>query len=306
MEFSGRRAQSSAVRIRRDAEVVRGLTLEDPFGRSARITHCGEALCSRNHRLGLHHHRGLELMYLVSGSVTWNVEGRRLRQSAGELCLVAAGCPHATAPVPHPEFKALYTGLDPRGLGRPAGRLSRMAAEAHALNLGPLPEVEAVMRGLFQLALAESASPLVAQKFAELLLAMVCGALRPRPAEGRRLPARIFSLPIQRALEEMRRNASRRLTIAELARASCLSPSHFAARFRREVGCAPADYHRRLRLEKAREALRSHDSPVLQVAVEMGFSSSQHLSTLFRQAFGCTPRQWSKAGFSPMTGDGWC
>ena len=283
------------VKIRRDAEVVTGLTLEEPFGRTAGVTHCGEALCSRNHRLGLHAHRGLELMYLVSGSVTWSVKGRRLRQSAGELLIVAAGCPHATATVPHPEFKALYAGLDLHVMGRAVGPLRRVAEAGHALNLGPLPAVEAVIRGLVQLALEEHSSPVVARKFADLLLAIVCCSVRPRPVARHRPVSRIFSLPVQHALEEMQRSTTQRITVADLARRSGLSPSHFATRFRREVGCAPAAYHRRLRLEKAREALGSPENPVLHVAVETGFSSSQHLSTLFRQAFGCTPRQGSGA-----------
>jgi len=290
------------MKVLRDAEVVAGLTLEAPFRGVPAVTHCGEALCSRNHRLPAHRHRGIELMYLVSGSVTWEIGGRRLRQRAGELCAVGAGRWHATARVAHPEFKALYAGLDLQGAGRAAAPLREALARRGAVNFGPVPEAEAVLRGLFQQALAEQAAPSVARKFAELLAAIAAAALRPAPP-ARRGPSsvRVFSPPVQRALNHLRHHTARRVPVEELARVAHLSPAHFAARFRREVGSPPAAYHRRLRLETAREALRTPDAPVLEAAVALGFSSSQHFSTLFRQAFGCTPRQWKGRRDVPAT-----
>jgi AraC-like DNA-binding protein len=80
----------------------------------------------------------------------------------------------------------------------------------------------------------------------------------------------------------------RRWTLFDLARLTGLSPSHLAERFTRDVGVPPHRYLMQSRIERAREMLRDSDVPVTQLAVELGFSSSQHFATAFRKLTGTT------------------
>ncbi len=279
------------MRIVRDSEIVIGFTIERPFAGLRAITHCGEALCTRHHQLSVHAHPGLELMYLVSGAVAWEVAGLVIRQSAGELVVVAPGRPHQTAAFAHPEFKALYVGLDGSEMGRLSAALQVPGLWHPARNLGRCEEIEPVMRGIFQQALAPpAATSEVPLRFAELLAALVRSRMS-RPFD-RAPPSRFFSVPVQKAVHHLNRNLNRRVTVAESAGIAHFSAAHFAALFHREVGMAPGAFHRQLRLEAARTSLRSPGSSVGSTALEFGFSSSQHFSTVFRQAFGCTPREW--------------
>ena len=61
------------------------------------------------------------------------------------------------------------------------------------------------------------------------------------------------------------------------------------------VGVSPAAYHLSLRLGAARLTLRQPGFDVTKTAQQHGFSSSQHFSTLFRRAYGVTPREWRSA-----------
>jgi transcriptional regulator GlxA family with amidase domain len=67
---------------------------------------------------------------------------------------------------------------------------------------------------------------------------------------------------------------------------------HFCAQFHREVGVPPAAYHRRLRLHAAREELKQPGLTITMVALQFGFSSSQHFSACFQSEFGTSPRHW--------------
>jgi AraC-like DNA-binding protein len=292
------------MRVLRDAEIVSGFTIDQPFSGLRTITHCGEALCSKSHRLATHTHHGIELMYLVSGAVSWVIDGVLVRQSAGELCVVGSGRPHRTASVAHPEFKALYVGLDLSTLGRIGAVLKERLDRSPARNFGRFPEVEPVIRGVFQQSMSRLAKTSeIPRRYADLLVALLSAkidedqvALAPR--------AHVLTYPMQKAIHFLERNLHRRVPLTELARTAHLCDSHFAICFRGEVGIPPAAHHRQLRLEAARNALHTPGSTIVSVANEFGFSSSQHFSTLFRRSFGFTPRQWVKDA-RPLAPKGW-
>lgn len=282
------------MKLYRDPEVVAGFTLERPFPGFPGITHCGEALCSLQYTLPKHIHSGIELMYVIFGEVAWQVEGRLLKQRAGELCVTGAKREHSTASTRHPEFKVIYAGIDLEAMGAAGERLRSRFRGFVANNFGRAPEFEGVLRGILSAAMARKrASDAVPRKFAELLLAMLeeRGKHSAKRSVGTR---RVFSPPIHEAMNFLRLNLGRPVPVAELARMAHLGESHFAASFREQIGVSPAAYHRGIRLEAAKAALGMPEASVAQIAQEFGFSSSQHFSTLFRQMFGVTPRQWQR------------
>jgi len=84
-------------------------------------------------------------------------------------------------------------------------------------------------------------------------------------------------------------NCTRGVTIAEAARAACLSPFHFHRLFTRFHGVTPHRYLNRLRLERARAQLRHSEGNVLEVALDCGFESLGSFAALYKRTFGMTP-----------------
>jgi len=84
-------------------------------------------------------------------------------------------------------------------------------------------------------------------------------------------------------------NCERDVTVAEAARAACLSPFHFHRLFTRFHGVTPHRYLTRLRLGRARAMLRSSDRSVIDVATDCGFESLGSFTTLYKRTFGITP-----------------
>ena len=71
-----------------------------------------------------------------------------------------------------------------------------------------------------------------------------------------------------------------------------LTPSHFTVAFKREVGVTPLEYLTTLRIDEAARRLRSGNEAVTGIAMDLGFSSSQYFSLVFKQRKGCTPSEW--------------
>ncbi len=93
-------------------------------------------------------------------------------------------------------------------------------------------------------------------------------------------------LPVIRYLET---HFNEPLNLPEVAALANLSPYHFHRTFKAVQGETLADFIRRLRLEAAADELFKSKHPVLNVALEYGFSSSQSLAKAFKQHFGVTP-----------------
>ncbi|OAJ93197.1 AraC family transcriptional regulator [Vibrio bivalvicida] len=93
-------------------------------------------------------------------------------------------------------------------------------------------------------------------------------------------------IPVIRYLEK---NFNQPLNLPEVAALANLSPYHFHRTFKAVQGETLADFVRRLRLQSAADDLFKSKQPVLNIALEYGFSSSQSLAKAFQQHYGVTP-----------------
>ena len=95
---------------------------------------------------------------------------------------------------------------------------------------------------------------------------------------------------VQDALQYARRNLSKRLSVADLAEAACLSPRQFTRVFHLETGMSPAKAIENLRLEAARLMLEQGRLPVESVARANGFGDRERMRRSFLRAYGQTPQ----------------
>ncbi|MGE5616673.1 MAG: helix-turn-helix transcriptional regulator [Bacillota bacterium] len=84
------------------------------------------------------------------------------------------------------------------------------------------------------------------------------------------------------------------LRIAALAREAGVHPVHLARAFRRYFHIAPADYLARCRVQRARRLLAESRRPIVEIALDAGFSEQSHLTHAFRRALGTTPAAYRR------------
>jgi len=90
---------------------------------------------------------------------------------------------------------------------------------------------------------------------------------RPLPQGGKQLPAFLF----RRIAALMEERLAEDLSLAELAAAVNLSPSHFSSLFRNTAGLSPRRYLVQRRLERAQHLLRSTSLSIGEIATMAGF-----------------------------------
>jgi AraC-like DNA-binding protein len=97
----------------------------------------------------------------------------------------------------------------------------------------------------------------------------------------------------------MEENLHRSIPIEEIARLVRLSRSRFCYLFKLEVGLAPTQYLKKIRMEKARELLRTTFLDIKEVATKVGYNDSTHFMREFKKAYCSTPSQYRRGNSYP-------
>jgi AraC-like DNA-binding protein len=105
------------------------------------------------------------------------------------------------------------------------------------------------------------------------------------------------------ALRLMHSDPGRSWTLGELARASAMSRTTFATRFKEVAGIAPVTYLHGWRMRLAERALRGGATPISSVALSLGYTSESAFSNAFKRAVGVSPKRYRSARTLSGKGD---
>jgi AraC-like DNA-binding protein len=218
--------------------------------------------------VGPHRHGATAWCIALDGELGFSAAGTGWQGAAGVQ--IAAGCPHRLhgqdRPVAvlylHPEYddwRAVAAGT-----GRAGARLLQRAD----------PRLRALLRDLLQ------AAALPAAAHTELGI-QLDGFLAHRRAPQ-------AALPVQAAVGCIKSALADNLPLAELAAAARLSPGRLTHLFCAELGLPIRRFRSWHRLMRALElALRGRS--LTQSALDSGFASPAHLSSVFQGTFGLAP-----------------
>lgn len=239
--------------------------------------------------LPLHCHRGsMEIVYVVSGSQTYYIEGRRYDVQGNQLFVTPADLPHSTGDSPHGRYEIywlrLYREYVPGFLqmSEEAGKILH-----HALFSLKNP----VICPTFSLKKTITEAFALLTSDMELERIRGCALLQEFIAQiciSETTKANI-SDEMLRATAYVAEHVSEVITLEELAQAAEMSLSRLKQRFQSELGISPREYINLIKMEKAKELLKDESKTVTEVAFSLSFSSSNYFSSVFRQLTGKSP-----------------
>lgn len=99
---------------------------------------------------------------------------------------------------------------------------------------------------------------------------------------------------IQQTIDFIEEHLEEEINIDQLARMASLSPFYYQRLFCRLVKKPVAEYIKLRRMAKSSEMLLKQDKRILDIALELGFSSHEHFSRTFKNTFGLTPDAYRK------------
>lgn len=105
--------------------------------------------------------------------------------------------------------------------------------------------------------------------------------------------ARDFSVDELKQLQEfVEENLCEDLSLESLAALMGMSSARFARAFKLSAGQSPHQWLIAYRLKRAKEMLAKTDQSLTQVALNCGFSSQSHMTTMFSKRLGVTPKHY--------------
>lgn len=250
-----------------------------------------------------HWHPGcLEIHTCVRNTLNFGCSGRTYRVGPGDVFVNFPGERHTVSE--HPKGLILYW-LILRVESSGDSFLQLPAAEARALRLALLHLPHRHFRGtdrikrLFQMLHmvydepANKLRPLrLRTALLDLLLEMTIAARAHTVPVGE---TRLESL-----LKDIQAHPENEYAVDDLARRAGMAPAHFITRFRMLAGLPPRQFLLGCRIRAARELLRTTSLPVTDIAIRLGFCSSQHFANLFKRHTGVTPRACRQGHSGPM------
>lgn len=223
--------------------------------------------------------------------LAWKANGRRRDQrfEQGQMILNPAGL--LTEPQWNHNVRLEVLAIDLSHLLNPS-QFDASAGVELVPNYGFRdPLLSNLLESITREQLAPHPDTLYCESMASAVAAHLLHRYATRPSVP--VPRGGLSEPQLRLIEEyLRAHLSRSVRLDELAALVGLSSSHLVRLFRRSTGRPPHQHLMRLRLHRAAELLRHSQLTIAEIAAQTGFADQSHLTRLFTQQMGVTPRRF--------------
>lgn len=250
----------------------------------------------------LHLHDCLEIGYCYSGTGIFVIENKVFPFKAGDLCVVNDEEVHLAQSTRGTVSQWRFVMVDP-------ARLLKLSAENTALlSIAPLggSDFRNVIRGEEQPGLCEKVRMMIdelleaGEGYREavrgMMLAIMAGLHRLPGRTGAAVPRRrrVDMERIAPALQHLATHYAEQVRISALAKMCNMSPTHFRRMFKKAAGRSPARHLTNLRIRMAAALLESTQRKVLDIAMEVGYSTLSSFNRHFKTVIGMSPRELRK------------
>jgi len=237
-----------------------------------------EALYGAGTRIAEHSHASDSIAFSVSGEFVESAAGERFSCDADTIVMCGANQTHSE------EFRVDTRCVIITPSDRPTFDFPAALRRARSIRGTPLRA--SLLHVWDEMRRNDAASPLgvdgsIFMLFAEALRA--CN--EPNPSNDR----------IGRSLKMLHETRGQNANVRELARASGMSAHTFTRAFKRETGYTIGDYVRRLRIEHAKELLRTTSMSLREIALELGYCDQSHFTKAFSRYARVAPSTYRRS-----------
>ncbi|HEV8246817.1 MAG TPA: AraC family transcriptional regulator [Polyangiaceae bacterium] len=277
--------ESARLRFYRPRGVLSGFdaTLPDPS--VPEVVHAGEQWLPTEYPIGRHAHEVSEFYYQIDGVSLWQSGATLHELRAKQLFLVPPHVEHSLVNRATGEHHFFFAAID---VQRVLSRVPEVAAQYQSdacRSVARAESLEAPFRQFMREVTTQG--PFHAQGLRAAVDALVIEAARLLFGGSSQGLVALHPgvIAVRDALDH---HPGEPWTLPVLSKLAGLSPNHLTALFKRDTGVSPHQYLLRERIRRAKEVLAGTDTPITQVALELGFSSSQHFAKMFKQVVGTT------------------
>ena len=140
----------------------------------------------------------------------------------------------------------------------------------------------------------ETLDALFRHQLTDLLATHLLAAHAGAPTTFQPITGGLSPMTLRRAIERLRSDSEKDVSLAGLASDAGLSRFHFCRAFKESTGLSPHAWLRQHQLEQAMNMLRDTDESIVSIATALGYSSQTAFAAAFRRLTGETPSDWRR------------
>lgn len=244
-----------------------------------------------------HWHFDFEAAFVLTGSVTVNLNGAVQRLRAGDAFICSDGDLHSYS-YPSEDSRVMILMLDPIA-ARKEGTLVLDSEVRSSIFRPESPGAEERLRDVLE-AMHREYSRLdeTSAYFLYAYILEIQGILlrhyakKEIPAGGQTQHYHLHS--IREGISYIEDHFDSEITIAEMARRALMSVSNYSREFKKITGVGYKEYVSLVRLRKVTAAMKNERISISAIAYNCGFNSIRTFNRVFRGHYGITPGEYFK------------
>ena len=252
-----------------------------------------------------HHHTEIELCYVLSGSGRFKIRGTYYDIAPSAIFIFPSNEVHWIEELcEETQLRFLDLKFEPRLVWSPQLNLFddnclRTLFGSKCSNYIPpsdplAEEIGKIMKEMHKECLSDERGYEIVVK-SDLYRLLVILLRHEKFNDGEITPKNSENLKnIEKAIQYINSNLSKKFTLDELAEISCFSRTYFSALFKELNGVSPWEYINIKRIEKAKIMLIEGNETILYIANECGFGNLSNFNRIFKKITGKKPSDYRK------------
>jgi AraC-like DNA-binding protein len=241
-----------------------------------------------------HQHLDLELNYVLSGTMRYLVGGRIVTLPPLRLCLLWGGVPHQMLPSTQ-VVEALWVTIPLTAVLRwslPETLIRPLLATGFIADPAPRSTDLEQLRQWVDDLKTPTLGEIVLLELEARLRRLARGLVEPLAEPTATTPSEGTLAAVEAMAHFISQNFQNPIGVTAVAEPAHLHPNYAMTLFRRHVGLTISQYLTLQRIAHAQRLLLTTDMPILEIALESGFSSVSRFYEAFRQQTGNSPRRF--------------
>ena len=237
-----------------------------------------------------HFHEELEIYYLKHGEVAYFVDEAVYNINEGDVIIMPPTVIHKTVDTKHLPRHRILINLPMSFFEELQGTGFVLWDSVSVIHTNKEERINQIFLELLEEQSGERDSTLLSVLICELLILL----RRKKESKESVISDNAYSKQISAIIAYINQEYATDLTLEEISERFFLNPSHLSRLFKKCTGMTFSDYLRKYRIKKAIELMGDSKKNITEIAMAVGFNSTNHFCKTFRALVNESPLKYKK------------